>query len=718
MEETSKNKKLLLDVNERPGIFKWIILAFQHVFAMFGATVLVPILVNQGIQAQGVQGEALSIAVALVTAGIGTLIYILCTRGKSPVFLGSSFAFISPVIAAYVAGASSGNPADGLGAAMTGIMVVGLVYIIVSFIIRLIGKKWIDKLLPPIVIGPMIMIIGLSLAGSAINSIGIGPSTENIEWKGVVVALITFLTTAVIMVRAKGFFKIIPFLVGIVVGYIASVCLGLIDFTAVNEAAWFQIPNFNIPFVSYTPNIMIALTMAPIALVTMAEHIGDHTALSTIIGKDLLKKPGLENTLLGDGLATLVAGGLGGPANTTYGENTSVVGMTKVASVWVIGLAAIFAIVFGFLGKFTALIQTIPSPVLGGISLLLYGFIAVNGLKVLIQNQTDFGKNKNIIIASSMLVLGLGGAVINFKTSGSMTIPLSGMSLAAIVGIILNLVLPEEKIENDDNPNDANQTNNDCNEAKDEESEEKIVTKDDEIVYNQEEVIEEKKTINEEPKKEREQKIMSENVIELKHPLIEHKLGILRSKQTGTKEFREIANEIGMFLCYKAMEDVTLDEIEIETPICKMKTGTLNEDKFAFIPILRAGMGILDGVINVIPNAKVGHIGMYRDDANGHKPVNYFFKVPKNIEQKEVIILDPMLATGGSAIDAIDHLKEKGVKKIKFICLIAAPEGLKAVTEKHPDVKIYCAHIDEKLNEDAYIVPGLGDAGDRIYGTK
>ncbi len=211
---------------------------------------------------------------------------------------------------------------------------------------------------------------------------------------------------------------------------------------------------------------------------------------------------------------------------------------------------------------------------------------------------------------------------------------------------------------------------------------------------------------------------MENNIIELNHPLIEHKLAILRSKETGTKEFRELANEIGEFLCYKAMEDVKLYDVEIETPICKMKTKKLNEDNFAFIPILRAGMGILDGVINVIPNAKVGHIGMYRDDTNNHKPVNYFFKVPKNIEEKEVIILDPMLATGGSAIDAIELLKNKGVKKLKFLCIIAAPEGLERVTKAHPDVKIYCAHIDEKLNENAYIVPGLGDAGDRIYGTK
>lgn len=205
--------------------------------------------------------------------------------------------------------------------------------------------------------------------------------------------------------------------------------------------------------------------------------------------------------------------------------------------------------------------------------------------------------------------------------------------------------------------------------------------------------------------------------ISLNHPLIEHKLGILRDKNTGTKEFRELVNEIGMFLCYEAMKDVSLEETEIQTPITKMKIGKLNEDKFAFVPILRAGMGLLDGVIRVIPNAKIGHIGMYRDEKT-FKPVNYFFKVPKDIEEREVIILDPMLATGGSAIDAIELLKSKGVKKMKFLCVIAAPEGIKKVEEKHPDVQIYCAHIDEKLNENKYIVPGLGDAGDRIFGTK
>ena len=207
------------------------------------------------------------------------------------------------------------------------------------------------------------------------------------------------------------------------------------------------------------------------------------------------------------------------------------------------------------------------------------------------------------------------------------------------------------------------------------------------------------------------------NVIELKHPLVVHKLSILRNKKTSTKEFRELIKELSIFLCYEAMKDAKLDEIEIETPITKMKTEHLNEDKYAFIPILRAGLGMLDGVITVLPTAKVGHIGMYRDEET-YEPINYFYKVPKDIKNREVILLDPMLATGGSAIDAIDLLKKNGVEKIKFLCIISAPEGLKKVTEKHPDVTIYTACIDDHLNENKYIVPGLGDAGDRIFGTK
>lgn len=424
-----KTNKMTLDVNERPPLAKWIVLAIQHVFAMFGATILVPILVNQQAGA-----TVLTIPVALVASGIGTLIYIFCTKGKSPVYLGSSFAFIAPIVAAYLVGGISG--------AMTGIMAVGLIYIIVAMIIKLVGKNWLDKLLPPIIIGPMIMVIGFSLAPSAIANIGINDGAI-MDWKSIIVALVAFLTTALVMTRAKGFLKIIPFLVGIISGYIVAILFGMVDFTLVKEASFFSMPDFVIPFVDYKLNFTALLTIAPIALVTMCEHIGDHTALGHIINKDLLKNPGLDKTLLGDGIATFVAGALGGPANTTYGENTSVVGMTKVASVWVIGLAAIIAILTGFLGNFTALIQTIPNAVLGGVSLLLYGFIGINGLKVLIKNKVDFEKSKNILIASTMLVLGLGGAVISI-THGNLNIPIKGMSLAAIFGIILNVILLDD----------------------------------------------------------------------------------------------------------------------------------------------------------------------------------------------------------------------------------------------------------------------------------
>lgn len=425
-----KEKKMTYDIGEMPPIGKSVILALQHLFAMFGATILVPILVNAD------AGETvLTIPVALVTSGIGTLIYILCTKGRSPVYLGSSFAFIVPIAASYAKAGISG--------AMTGMMAVGILYVIVALIIKFIGKEWIDKLLPPVIIGPMIMIIGLGLAPSAISQIGLTDGVA-IDWRGLVVALISFLVTAIVMTRAKGFLRIIPFLVGIISGYVVSCILGLVDFKTVIDAKFFEIPKFIIPFKDYKLNFTVLATILPVALVTLCEHIGDHTSLSNIIGKDLLRDPGLDRTLMGDGVATFVAGLLGGPANTTYGENTSVVGMTKVASVKVIGMAAIFAIIIGFLGKFTALVSTIPNAVLGGVSLLLYGFIAVNGLKVLIKNQVNFEESKNVVVASSMLVIGLGGAAISI-VSGNLNLTISGMSLASLVGIILNLILKSEE---------------------------------------------------------------------------------------------------------------------------------------------------------------------------------------------------------------------------------------------------------------------------------
>ena len=426
-----ENSNMLLGTGEKPPALRWVLLAIQHVCAMFGATILVPIVVNTTAGA-----DILSIPVALVSSGLGTLIYLICTRNRSPVYLGSSFAFIAPMIAGYAIG--------GTGSVFTALMVVGLVYVIISMIIRVTGPGWINKLLPPVVVGPMIMVIGLSLAPTAIQEIGLDLAV--VPWQNLLVAFIAFLTTALIAVRGKGILQVIPFLIGIIVGYIVAAALGMVDFTQALTANVIEIPKFYMPFMNYDLNFAAILTIVPIALVTMVEHVGDHKVLSEIIGRDLIEDPGLQRTLLGDGLATFLAAFLGGPANTTYGENTSVVGMTRVASTYVIGLAAVIAIIFAFSGHLTALLTAIPTPVLGGISVLLYGFICVNGLKILIHNQVDFTNTKNVVVAATMLVLGLGGASLSL-VSCDLSIAISGMSLAAIVGVLLNLLVPEENHE-------------------------------------------------------------------------------------------------------------------------------------------------------------------------------------------------------------------------------------------------------------------------------
>lgn len=422
----SENKKLVIDINEKPAPMKWAVLSFQHVFAMFGATILVPFLTG------------LPVSVALFASGIGTLIYMVCTKFMVPVYLGSSFAYITAVNFAI------SQMGGDVSAAQTGLVLVGIVYAIVAIVIKFVGKDWLDKILPPIVIGPMIAIIGLGLAANAVGNAGF---VSGGDWRVMVVAVITFITTALVQTRAKGFLKIVPFLCGVVVGYISAVCFGLVDFQPVLDAKLLALPEFYLPFSTnglfneykfyFGPETWAIL---PIAIVTISEHIGDHTVLGKICGKDFLKEPGLERTLLGDGIATAVSGLIGGPANTTYGENTGVVGLTKIGSVYVTGGAACIAILLSFCGKLTALISTIPNAVLGGMCILLYGVIASNGLQVLIDEHVDFSKSRNIIIASAMLVIGLGGAVLPLGN----LVTFSGTALAAIVGIILHLILPQD----------------------------------------------------------------------------------------------------------------------------------------------------------------------------------------------------------------------------------------------------------------------------------
>ena len=410
-------KKLVLDVHEKPKAMQWVMLSLQHVLAMFGATVLVPILTG------------LPISCALIGSGIGTLFYLFVTKGKSPVYLGSSFAYIAPISSALALGVATGDNPN-YGAVMGGLMMVGAVYTVIALIIKFIGTNWINKLLPPVVVGSVIMVIGLSLAGSAVSM-----ASEH-----VIVALITLATCIFVSTFCKGILKLLPIFSGIVVGYLSAIGFGLVDFTPVLEASWFEIPNFAFLHSNPVFSLEVAMIMIPVAIVTITEHIGDHLTLGSIIGKDLTKEPGLHRTLIGDGIATAIGGLLGAPANTTYGENTGVIGLTKVASVYVIALAGIIATALGFIGKFTALIQTIPNPVIGGMSLLLYGIIASSGMRVLINNRVDLNKQRNLIICSVILVAGIGGLAVSF---GQIT--LSGMALCAIIGIVLNLILPHEK---------------------------------------------------------------------------------------------------------------------------------------------------------------------------------------------------------------------------------------------------------------------------------
>lgn len=431
--------KAVLDINEKPTPIQLVTLSFQHMFAMFGSTILVPQLVG------------LSPAIALLTSGIATLIFLLVTQFKVPAYLGSSFAFISPILIA-----SNGLTEDGAsvspGNAMIGAMAVGLVYGIVSLLIWKTGYKWLMRLLPPIVVAPVIIVIGLGLSGTAVNmAMNINVEQLN-ETTGVVeivsqystlhfsAALVTLFAAIIFTVYFKNILSAMPILMGLIVGYIYSVIIGIVDFTPVKEATFFALPDFIIPGVDYEFNITakILLAMVPIVIVTISEHIGHQLVLGKVVNRNYVKDPGLHRSILGDGLGTLVSSFIGGPPKTTYGENIGVLAITRVYSVYVIMGAAVIAVVVSFFGQAMALISTIPTAVLGGISILLFGIIASSGLRMLVENNVDFGNNRNMVIASVILVVGIGGAALKFTNSFA----IEGMALAAIIGVILNLALP------------------------------------------------------------------------------------------------------------------------------------------------------------------------------------------------------------------------------------------------------------------------------------
>lgn len=380
------------------------IVGAQFLFVAFGATVLVPLLVG------------LDPSVALLTAGVGTLIFHAVTKGKVPIFLGSSFAFIAPIIKA--------TELYGLPGALFGIIGVGLVYGIMSLLIRLRGVGFIARLFPPVVVGPVIMLIGLSLAGTGVDM-------AKTNW---LLAIIALLTTVVVSLFGRGMLRLIPIFAGIIVGYIVSIFFGLVDFQPVLDAKWFALPAFVRPEICWEAIIF----MIPVAIAPVIEHIGDVYAINEVTGQDFVKDPGLHRTMLGDGLACIASSIFGGPPVTTYSEVTGAISLTKIADPAVIRIAAIFGILFSILGKVSALLKTIPEAVLGGIMLLLFGTIASVGVNTIVKNKVDLGNTRNLVIASLILTTGIGGAEM---TIGDITI--GGIGLAALVGVILNLVIPK-----------------------------------------------------------------------------------------------------------------------------------------------------------------------------------------------------------------------------------------------------------------------------------
>lgn len=421
----------VLDVQDKPKTGQWISLSLQHMFAMFGATILVPQLVG------------LSPAIALLTSGIATIIFVLITQFKVPAYLGSSFAFIVPIQIATETG--------GIGSAMIGAMFVSLVYAIVALIIWKTGYLWLMRLLPPIVVGPVIIVIGLALSGTAVD-MAMNITVDGAKEYSLVhfsAALVTLITSIICTIYFKNIISLMPVLIGIIVGYAYSAAVGIIDFAPIAAAKWIASPDFLIPGVDYsfqvTPTLLFV--MVPIAIVTISEHIGHQLVLGKVVNRNYIKDPGLHRSILGDGIGTLISSLVGGPPKTTYGENIGVLAITRVYSIYVILGAAVFAILFSFLGKLMAVIATIPTAVLGGISILLFGIIASSGLRMLVDNKIDFGDKRNLVIASVILVIGIGGAKIEF----SETFQVGGMALAAIVGVLLNLVLPgRNKDEIDD----------------------------------------------------------------------------------------------------------------------------------------------------------------------------------------------------------------------------------------------------------------------------
>ncbi len=418
-------EEIKYDISDVPKPGLLLGLSFQHLFAMFGSTVLVPILVG------------IDPAIALFSSGLGTLAHLTVTKYKIPAYMGSSFAYIATMQMLL--------KTDGMPAVAQGAISGGLVYLLVALIVKFAGKDWIDKVLPPIVVGPIIMVIGLSLATSAVNNAML--VNEKYSISSLAVSMVTLFAVILFSIYGKKIVAVIPILLGLIVGYLFALGLGalsgqtLVDFSGVAKASWLDVPNFHIllsdgSFKLYPSAI---LTMAPIAFVTMTEHFGHVMVLNSLTGRDFFKNPGLERTLSGDGLAQIIAGFFGAPPVTSYGENIGVMALNKIFSVYVIAGAAVIAVIMSFVGKVSALLQSIPASVLGGVSISLFGVIASSGLKILVENQVDFDKKKNLFIASVILVSGIGGLMLQIAG-----LQITSVAFSTLLGIILYQILPEK----------------------------------------------------------------------------------------------------------------------------------------------------------------------------------------------------------------------------------------------------------------------------------
>ncbi len=409
------SRSRIIQVEEKVPVGQWIPLSIQHTFAMFSASVLVPWLFG------------INPAIVLLMNGIGTLIFIFINKGRAPAYLGSSFAFLAPTFLILA------NPNMGYQYALGGFVVTGLIFTAVAILIKFVGTNWIDVLLPPAAMGPVVALIGLELAGSAASNGGLilSDTYTSINPKFVIVFLVTLGVAVFGQVIFRGFAAAIAILIAIIVGYVLSLAMGLVDFAAVGDASVVAMPNFMFPKF----DLSAILIIIPASLVVISEHIGHQVVTSEIIGRDLLKDPGLHRSLISDGISTTLSGLCGSVPTTTYGENIGVMAITKVYSVWVIGGAAVFSILLAFIGKASALIQTIPAPVMGGVSFLLYGMIAASGLRLLVDKKVDYSKSRNLALTSVVFVTGLSGAFIQIGQ-----VKLTGMCLATIVGMALGLI--------------------------------------------------------------------------------------------------------------------------------------------------------------------------------------------------------------------------------------------------------------------------------------